>query len=129
MSQRLKDWVAGQKNTDEDQQDVAEAAETDSSLETLDPDAVGEGLLVSMPMISPSRAQQSKMHAAAAAFMLESLPGLHCFAAKSRAGLAELVLLHDCRKVSQQLTTVLLPSSAHAVTPCGTMGAPSSLHV
>eukprot|EP00891_Asterochloris_glomerata_P009751 jgi/Astpho2/9751/fgenesh1_pm.00149_%23_16_t len=46
VSQRLKDWVAGQKNTDEDQQDVAEAAETDSSLETLDPDAVGEGLLV-----------------------------------------------------------------------------------
>ena len=47
-------------------------------------------------------------------------------AATPTAGLAELVLLHDCRKASQQLTRGPPPSSAHAVTPCGTMGAPTA---
>ena len=56
VSQRLKDWVAGQKSTDEAQQDVAEAAETDFNLDTLDPNAVGEDMLVSMPAFSPLRA-------------------------------------------------------------------------
>ena len=50
-------------------------------------------------------------------------------AAKPNAGMAELVLSHDCRKASQQLTRVHLPSSAPAVTPSGTMGAPAAHHM
>ena len=50
-------------------------------------------------------------------------------AVQSKTGLTELVMLHDCRRASQQLTSVPLPSSAHAATPSGTMGAPTAHHV
>ena len=55
---------------------------------------------------------------------------LGCIALPSaEAGLTELVTLYDCRRASQQLTSVPLPSSAHAATPSGTTGAPTTHHV